>query len=103
MKRTYFLAAGAVLLTATMAMAGPGKGNPAGGRDRTDHPGGNGNSASNGKNAGANPATDFDNPPGYPAGAAGIALFKIFDVKPMGEESSPPELSLPEAKPFTLY
>ena len=103
MKRTYFLAAGAVFLTATMAMAEPGKGNQAGGKDRSDHPSGNGNSESNGKNAGANPAAEFGNLPDYPAGAAGIALFKIFDVKPMGEESAPPELSLPEAKPFTLY
>lgn len=99
MKRTYFLAAGAVFLTATMAMAGPGNGKSANGKSSSGQSGG----AGNGKNAGANPAAEFGNLPDHPAGAAGIALFKIFDVKPMGEESSPPELSLPEAKPFTLY
>ena len=97
MKRILFLAAGAVLLTATMAMAGPGKGNSAGGKDSAGRSGDAGKSAGKGKNANSNPAAD------YPAGAAGIALFNIFDVKPKREESAPPEHSLPEAKPFTLY
>ena len=103
MRRTFFLAAGAVLLTATMAVAEPGKGNSAGGKGPPDNPGGNGKGAGKGGNAGANPAADFGNPPGYPAGAAGIALFKSFDKNLTEPESSPPEFPLPEAKPFTLY
>jgi hypothetical protein len=80
MKISLCPAAGAALLTATMAatiaMAEPGNGNSANGKDRPDHPGGNENSASKGENADANPAADLGNLPGYPAGAAGIALFQ---------------------------
>jgi hypothetical protein len=97
MKRVVFLAAGAVFLTATLAMAGPGNGNSGKGSN------GQSNGAGKGKNANSEPAAEFGGVPDFTAGAAGIALFKIFDVEPEGEESTAPELSLPEAKPFSLY
>ena len=113
LKKPFYHAAGALLLTATMtmaAMAGPKEGTPAADGNRADRAGGVGERASAaragnpGSKAKSEPAgNNAGGSPAAPAVAAWIALFKSFETNLMGYESAPPESPLPDAKPFTLY